>query len=182
MRLQFGWTMIKSYVILLALAISLAICACNNKSDKPAADSSVEVGSSAPDFTLKDITGKNTTLSSYKGKLVLLEFWATWCPPCKASIPDMVELHKKYQEKGFTVLGVSIDTDSDAAAKVAQFSSSNGITYPVLIADEAMPLTYNVMSVPTSFLISRDGIVISSYIGYFDDYSKKVSADIEKHL
>ena len=182
MRLQFEWSMRNAYIILLVLAISLTICACNNKSDKPAADSSVEVGSPAPDFTLKDITGKNTTLSSYKGKLVLLEFWATWCPPCKASIPDMVELHKKYRDKGFTVLGVSIDTDPDATAKVAQFSSSNGITYPVLIADEAMPLTYNVMSVPTSFLISRDGIVISSYIGYFDDYSRKVSADIEKHL
>ena len=182
MRLQFEWSMRNAYIILLVLAISLTICACNNKNDKPAADSSVEVGSSAPDFTLKDITGKNTTLSSYKGKLVLLEFWATWCPPCKASIPDMVELHKKYQDKGFTVLGVSIDADSDATAKVAQFSSSNGITYPVLIADEAMPLRYNVMSVPTSFLISRDGIIISSYIGYFDNYGQKVSADIEKHL
>ena len=94
----------------------------------------------------------------------------------------MVELQKKYQEKGFTVLGVSIDTDSDAAAKVAEFSSSHGITYPVLIADEAVPMTYNVMSIPTSFLISRNGTVISSYIGYFDDYSKKISAEIEKHL
>ena len=172
----------KSYFILLAVAISLVICSCGNKNDKSEAESSVKIGSTAPDFTLKDVVGKNTALSSYKGKLVLLEFWATWCPPCKASIPDMVELHKKYQEKGFTVLGVSIDSDSDAAAKVAQFSLTYGITYPVLIADEVVPVTYKVMSIPTSFLISRNGTVISSYVGYFDDYSKKVSAEIEKHL
>ena len=182
MRLQLRWSMRKSYFILLAVAISLVICSCGNKNDKSEAESSVKIGSTAPDFTLKDVVGKNTALSSYKGKLVLLEFWATWCPPCKASIPDMVELHKKYQEKGFTVLGVSIDSDSDAAAKVAQFSLTYGITYPVLIADEVVPVTYKVMSIPTSFLISRNGTVISSYVGYFDDYSKKVSAEIEKHL
>jgi len=182
MRLQFGWSMGKLYFILLTVAVSLLTCSCDKINDKPAAESSVKIGSTAPDFILKDVVGKNTALSSYKGKLVLLEFWATWCPPCKASIPDMVELHNKYQEKGFTVLGVSIDSDSDAAAKVAQFSLSYGITYPVLIANEAVPVTYKVMSIPTSFLISRDGIVISSYIGYFDDYGKKVSAEIEKHL
>jgi peroxiredoxin len=179
---QFGWSMGKSYFILFAVAVSLVICSCSKKNDKTVADSSVQIGSTAPDFMLTDVAGNNTTLSSYKGKIVLLEFWATWCPPCKASIPDMVELQKKYQDKGFTVLGVSIDTDSDAAAKVAEFSSSHGITYPVLIADEAVPMTYNVMSIPTSFLISRNGTVISSYIGYFDDYSKKISAEIEKHL
>jgi peroxiredoxin len=172
----------KSYFILLTVAVSLVTCSCGKKYDKTVADSSVQIGSTAPDFMLKDVAGNNTALSFYKGKIVLLEFWATWCPPCKASIPDMVELQKKYQERGFTVLGVSIDTDSDAAAKVAQFSSLHGITYPVLIADEAVPMTYNVMSIPTSFLISRNGTVISSYIGYFDDYSKKISAEIEKHL
>lgn len=182
MSLQFGHSMGKSCFIVLAVAVSLIICSCGKKNDKPGADSSVQIGSTAPDFVLKDVSGKDTTLSSYKGKVVLLEFWATWCPPCKASIPDLVELQKKYRDKGFTVLGVSIDTDSDAAEKVAQFASSHGITYPVLIADEAVPMTYNVMSIPTSFLVSRNGTVISSYKGYFDDYSKKVSADIEKHL
>jgi thiol-disulfide isomerase/thioredoxin len=116
------------------------------------------------------------------GKVVLLEFWATWCPPCKESIPELVELDKKYRERGFTVLGISLDTDSDAAAKVARFSSSHGITYPVLIADETVSMTYKVMSIPTSFLIGKDGTIIASYIGYFEDYGKKVSTDIEKHL
>ncbi len=182
MSRQFGCGMRKSFFLLLVAVIGLSICSCGKKSESPVADSSVTVGSMAPDFSLKDVEGNSRALSSFKGKIILLEFWATWCPPCKASIPDMMELQKKYQEKGFTVLGVSIDSDSDASAKVAQFLASYGITYPVLIADETVPMTYNVMSIPTSYLISRNGTVIASYRGYFDDYSKKISAEIEKHL
>jgi len=182
MVIQVRYSIKKPYLILLVVTLSLVVCACGKKDNKPAAESSVQIGSTAPDFVLKDVAGKDTTLSSYKGKVVLLEFWATWCPPCKAAIPEMVVLQKKYYEKGFTVLGVSLDTDSEVAAKVAQFSSSHGITYPVLIADEAVPMTYMVMSLPTSFLISKEGTIIATYIGYFDDYSMKVSSEIEKHL
>lgn len=166
----------------LIVALCLSAFSCSKKDDKSAVESSVQVGSAAPDFTLKDIAGKDNALSSFRGKVVLLEFWATWCPPCKASIPELLELQNKYHEKGFTVIGVSLDTGSDAAAHVAQFCSANGITYPVLIADDNVSAAYQVMSIPTGFLISRDGTVIASYIGYFDGYIKKVSSDIEKHL
>ena len=172
----------RTYILLLLITLGLALCSCSKKDNQPTGESTVEVGGAAPDFMLKDISGKDTTLSSYKGKVVLLEFWATWCPPCKESIPEMVELHKKYRDRGFTVLGISIDADSDVAAKVARFSSSYGITYPVLVAGETVSMTYRVTSIPTSFLIGKDGTIITSYIGYFEEYGKKVSTDIEKHL
>jgi len=172
----------KTYIILFLITLGFALCSCSKKDHQPIAESSVEVGSVAPDFVLKDTAGNDTALSSLRGKVVLLEFWATWCPPCKESIPELVELDKKYRERGFMVLGISLDTDSDAAAKVARFSSSHGITYPVLIADENVSMTYKVMSIPTSFLIGKDGTIIASYIGYFEDYGKKASTDIEKHL
>ncbi|NJD56472.1 MAG: TlpA family protein disulfide reductase [Nitrospirae bacterium] len=172
----------KALFTFLIVSLCLGISSCGKKDGKSAVESSVQIGSAAPDFALKDIEGKDTALSSFRGKVVLLEFWATWCPPCKASIPEMLELQKKYHERGFTVIGVSLDTDPDAAAKVARFSSDNRIVYPLLIADDSVPAAYQVMSIPTSFLISRDGTVIASYVGYFDGYSKKVSADIEKHL
>jgi cytochrome c biogenesis protein CcmG/thiol:disulfide interchange protein DsbE len=172
----------KISIILLLITFGLALYACGKKDNQPVAEFSAEVGSAAPDFVLKDIAGHDRTLSSFKGKVVLLEFWATWCPPCKEAIPEMVEFQRKYGEKGFTVLGISLDTDSDAAAKVARFSSSHGITYPVLIADEGISAAYNVMSIPTSFLVSKDGTIIASYPGYFEGYGEKVSIDIEKHL
>jgi peroxiredoxin len=143
---------------------------------------SAQVGGSAPDFTLKDVSGKDTPLSSFRGKVVLLEFWATWCPPCKAAVPELKELHGKYHDRGFAVVGVSVDADSGAAAKVAQFSSSYNINYPLLIANDKVTRAYSVMSIPVSFLISKDGTIVESYVGYADNFGQKVSARVEKLL
>ncbi len=143
---------------------------------------STENGAPAPDFTLKDISGAETRLSAFKGRVVLLEFWATWCPPCKASVPDLIGLQKKYEDRGFTVVGVSMDGDADAAAQVKEFSDKQGISYPLLIADETVIHQYNVMSIPTSFLINKDGKIVSSHNGYSDDFARRVSSEIEKLL
>jgi len=172
----------KSYLLVLLLASGLLLSACSKTDNKPSVEASAQIGQIAPDFTLKDVSGRDTPLSAYKGKVVLLEFWATWCPPCKASIPDLIALQKKYHDRGFTVLGVSMDTDSDVAAKVSRFSSSHGITYPVLIADDDVPKTYHVMSIPVSFLLARDGTIMESYVGYADSFNEKISAEIEKLL
>ena len=164
------------------IGLGLVAVACSKKDGKSPAGSYAELNAAAPDFTLKDISGRNISLFDYKGKVVLLEFWATWCTPCKASVPALVALNRKYEQKGFIVLGVSIDTDSDASEKLRQFSASHNITYPVLLANEVTPKLYNVISIPTSFLIGKDGKIVDIYRGYSEAFTKKVSAQIEQLL
>src|SRR5574337_170942 len=90
--------------------------------------------STAPDFTLQDMVGKSVKLSDYKGKVVLLEFWATWCPPCRASVPGLEKLHEAYKDKGLAVLAVSMDEGGWDVVKT--FMTEQGITYSVLKVNE----------------------------------------------
>lgn len=170
------------HIFSLLIALCLVAAACSNKDSKSSGESSADLNSAAPDFTLVDISGRNVSLSDYKGKVVLLEFWATWCPPCKASVPAMTALYNKYEQKGFVVVGLSMDTDSDAMEKVRQFAALHSIAYPVLLANETTPKQYNVMSIPTSFLVGKDGKIVDIFRGYSEDFDKNVSARIEKLL
>ena len=172
----------KSYLLLLFFALGLIVVGCSKTDSKSPAESSAEINTAAPDFTLRDLSGRYISLSDYKGRVVLLEFWATWCPPCKASVPALIELHKKYEQQGFIVVGVSMDTDSDSPEKVRQFSASNNINYPVLVGNERTPKLYNVISIPTSFLIGKDGNIVDIYKGYSKAFDNNVSAQIEKLL
>ncbi len=176
------------YFLLISFTLALVVAACGKTDTTSSTDtrsslvSSGEINATAPDFTLKDLSGRNSSLSDYRGKVVLIEFWATWCPPCKASVPSLVGLQKKYGQKDFIVLGLSIDTDSDASEKVRQFSAAYNINYPVLLANETIQKNYNVISIPTSFLLGKDGKIIDIYRGYSDEFDTKVSAQIEKLL
>ncbi|HET9088465.1 MAG TPA: TlpA disulfide reductase family protein [Acidobacteriaceae bacterium] len=113
-------------------------------------------GKPAPEFTLKTPDGKTVSLADYKGKAVLLNFWATWCGPCKLEMPWLIELQKKYAAQGFTVLGVS--EDDGPAKQVADFASKMGIDYPIVISDDKLNKAYGgVDYLPTSYYIGRDG-------------------------
>jgi len=122
-------------------------------------------GRSAPDFSLRDVsTGKEVRLSDYRGKAVLLNFWATWCPPCKAEIPWFVDLQKQYASDGLVILGVAMDDAGQQ--KIAQFSQDMGINYPVLLGtDQVADLYGGVEDLPTTFYIGRDGKIIDRLFG-----------------
>ena len=116
-------------------------------------------------FTLKDVNGKDVNLNAYRGKVILLDFWATWCAPCKVEIPGFVALYKRYQPQGFIVLGVSID---DPVSKLTPFVARFKMNYPVLIGlgrgdlqDAFGPL----VAFPTSFVIGRDGKICRQLTG-----------------
>lgn len=116
------------------------------------------------DFKFKDLEGKEVALSSYKGKVVLLNFWATWCGPCKAEIPGFVELQAKYKDK-LTVIGLSVD---DPADKARAFATEYKINYPILLGDgnEAVQDAYGpIWGIPASFIISKDGKVCRKHLG-----------------
>ena len=136
----------------------------------------------APDFVLKDIGGKNVQLSQYRGKMVVVEFWATWCPPCKATIPGLIAVQEKYAGKGLVVFGVSIDEGDDVRSKLSAFSKKYKINYPVLLGSEEVSRAYGVMSIPATFLVGKDQKIISAYKGYVDDLENIISQQIDKNL
>jgi peroxiredoxin len=116
-------------------------------------------------FSLKDLSGSTVNLASFKGKVILLDFWATWCAPCKIEIPGFIELHDKYKSKGLVVLGVSVD---DTVEQLKPFVAQNKMTYPVLIGlgQDAMQEAYGPMwGLPTTFVIGRDGKICKKHMG-----------------
>jgi peroxiredoxin len=121
------------------------------------------VSAGAPDFTLQDMSGKKVSLSGLKGSVVLLEFWTTWCPPCRTSIPALEHLHKTYGGKGLTILAISMD--EGGWDDVRAFMAEHKITYPVLQGTEDVSLQYQVRMIPAMFLVDKQGIVRKEYIG-----------------
>lgn len=141
-----------------------------------------QTANTAPDFVLKDIEGNNVQLSHYRGKMVVVEFWATWCPPCKATIPGLIAVQEKYAGKGLVVLGVSIDEGDDIRSKLSAFSKEHKINYPVLFGSEEVSRAYGVMSIPATFLVGKDQKIISAYKGYVDGLENIISQQIDKNL
>ena len=141
-------------------------------------DASLDVaGKPAPDFTLESLEGKNIHLSGYKGQAVLLNFWATWCGPCKIEMPWFVELQKEYGPQGLQIVGVAMD---DASKEdIAKFAKDLGVNYPILLGKESVGEAYGgVQFLPTTFFIDRDSKVLEREFGLksrsiFEDNIKK---------
>jgi cytochrome c biogenesis protein CcmG/thiol:disulfide interchange protein DsbE len=128
----------------------------------------------APDFTLPDADEKPITLSAYRGKVVLLDFWATWCHGCKTEIPWYIEFSKQYQNQCLAVIGVSMD---DEGMKVVKpFLAARKINYPVVIGNDALGKQFNLESMPLTLLIDRDGRIAVSHAGIVD------KEDFESHI
>src|SRR6266567_3959003 len=118
----------------------------------------------APDFTLESLDGKNVRLSDLRGKAVLLNFWATWCGPCKIETPWLVELQNKYGAEGLQVIGIAMD--DSGKEDIAKFAQDMGVNYPVLLGKEAVGDAYGgVPALPESFFIGRDGKIVDKIIG-----------------
>jgi peroxiredoxin len=138
-------------------------------------------GHNAPDFTLTDLQGNTVKLSDLRGKAVVLNFWATWCPPCKEEIPWFVELQKRYGSQGLQIVGVSMD-DGDLK-DVEKFAAENSINYPVLLGKEAVAAQYGgIEYLPTTFYIDRDGVVMDRVFGQpgRDEIEKNIKLAIAK--
>ena len=129
----------------------------------------------APDFTLAQIDGKPLTLSSYRGKVVLLDFWATWCVPCREEIPHFIELQKKYADRGLQIIGVSMD---DSVDPVRPFYQEFHMNYPVVVGSAKLGESYGgVLGLPIAFVLDREGRIQAKHIGATkpDVFDKDVS-------
>lgn len=120
---------------------------------------------SAPAWELKDVEGKTVKSTDFAGKVVVLDFWATWCGPCRMEIPSFVELQNQYAREGLVVVGVSLD--DDASAVVKPFMTKMRINYPVVMGDERMTDVFGgIEGIPTTFIIDRSGRIVTKHVGF----------------
>ena len=151
----------KRYIlVLLPLIIVLFVCAEAEKTSIFGNNSS-----QAPDFTVKDLKGREISLSNYSGKVVFLNFWATWCRPCKAEIPDFIEAYKQYKDKGMEIIGISVDRISPKS--VLKFAEQYKINYPVVMSTNKIQKDYEPGPyIPTTIIIDQEGKIRHRHIGY----------------
>ena len=147
----------KRIVLLLAMGVIYAMGCSTNKHEPK--------GEKAFDFNLKDLEGNSYRLSDFKGKVVILDFWDTWCPPCKAEIPHFIELYNDYKDNGFVMIGAAIGNKGEDA--VRQFIRDKNVSYLNLMATmEAIQGFGGVTGIPTTFVIDKEGYIYKKYIGF----------------
>lgn len=161
-----------STMILTILMVSCTTDKANSSDKKPVeqktsrstATSQSDQYVAAPDFALEDLDGDVVRLSDHKGKVVFLNFWATWCPPCRAEIPYFIDLVEKYGDDGFEVVGIALDPRD--FSKVQTFVDQQGINYTILYDTKNVQGMYGgIQSIPTTFVINRDGKVVEQIVG-----------------
>lgn len=123
-----------------------------------------QVNYPAPELTLTDVGGDSTSLANYRGQVVLVNLWATWCPPCKEEMPALESFYRKYQSKGFVIVAIN---DGDPTADVVQFVEEYGLTFPVWLDPTyiATEQAFKTLSLPSSFVINREGTIVLSWVG-----------------
>ena len=145
--------------LLLVILLAVIIAGCSKD------DSGQGLSGGAPDFTLPAVDGSMVSMSDYRGKVILVDFWATWCPPCQEMIPVLSKLHKKYSDKGLVILGVSLDRDGLEA--LGTYVHENMIPYKVVMGDTRIGNAFGgVSSIPTLYIVDRDGRLVRKLTGY----------------
>jgi peroxiredoxin len=171
------------FLLAACIGVSILWSGCNSSKPVRAASSSHsdKERKAAPEFELKDADGKTVRLSDYKGKVVLLDFWATWCGPCKIEIPWFIEFERQYKDKGFAVIGVSMDEEGWTVVK--PFVTELAINYRVLQGNDSTADLYGgVSALPTTFLIDREGRVAWKHEGLAgkDDFEDRIKNIMER--
>ncbi|GAM08744.1 thiol-disulfide oxidoreductase ResA [Geobacter sp. OR-1] len=138
-------------------------------------------GEAAPPFRVTSVSGQQITLNNYRGKVLLMDFFATWCSPCRESVGHLVLLNRKYGKQGLQILGLSLD-DDDSVSVVREFINSNKVNYPVAIVGESFKADYALRSVPTLYVISKKGLVAEKFSGYNDEVEKRLDQILQKLL
>lgn len=168
-------------LIVIAMVISIMLVFGIQRAHRvPVTTTAVKLqGQPAPDFSLVALDGKTLKLSDFRGKAVLLNFWATWCEPCKLEMPWFVDLQKKYASQGLQVLGVAMDDASPS--DIASFAQKLGVNYPVVIGKEEVGAQYGGIDyLPSTFYISRDGKILDHVFGLAS--KSEIEANIQKAL
>jgi len=170
------------FVLILA---GLALAGCNQHPASPpppiqAAIAAGEIGSHLPEFSLKDLQGREISSADLRGKIVLIDFWATWCQPCKKEMPGYQKLLDHYSARGFAVIGFKFDTMMDTEDPV-QFAKKIGVRYPLAVAPEELKKKFGgIEGLPTTMLYDRKGILRKKVIGF--EYTAVLEAELKPLL
>jgi thiol-disulfide isomerase/thioredoxin len=152
-RAKRKWISFSLTVLLLTFMVSFNCFAEKNPTARP-----------AKDFSLKDLQSKKVNLSDFRGKVVLLNFFATWCSPCRMEIPELVKIHQKYKNKDFVILGINLDADA-VPFMIKTFAKDMKITYPVLMGTPEVAEAYQISGVPITVLINKEGKIHKQFDG-----------------
>ncbi len=177
-KARINFLLIAGFVLMTAIGTN----AHAESANKPVSPMEIEKlnKSSAPEFSLKNLNGKSIALSSFKGKIVLLNFWASWCPPCLAEMPSFKKVYGEMKSRGLEVIAVSADKSVN---ETREFTDKKGFDFAILMDENrAVTKQYKVFSLPTTFLIDRKGIIIEKFFGEYDWSSPEMKKKIEKLL
>lgn len=147
----------KQSIAILCLIVCIFCVVCTNKNSKPTG--------TANDFTLKSLDGDEYTLSNLKNQVIIVDFWATWCPPCRKEIPHLIEIYNKYKDNGLIILGISTEEKGTLEA----FRREYNINYPILLGTNEVFQKFGVSSIPHTLFIDKKGKVRKVQIGYADE-------------
>jgi len=139
-------------------------------------------GNPAPPFSLADVTGRTITLADFSEKIVVLDFWATWCGPCKNAMGELEALHRKYGEKRVVILGISVNKEADAAERVRAYAKNRGLTYLLAVDNGSAYKAYGVTRVPATYILDRNHIIRETYPGFRPGIGNEIGLTIEKLL
>src|SRR5579863_3025355 len=175
-------------LVFLAVVVAAGFSGCKSRTESVSASaklkSSAKAGPDEPDVTFKDLEGKDVPLASLKGKVVVVNFWATWCDPCRVEIPWMIGFQQKYADKGFTMLGVAMDDEGKSVVQPfvekTQFDVDGqqlAMNYPIVLGNDDIADKFGgMLGLPTTLVISRDGKIVKRYIGLANE------ADLDKQI
>lgn len=153
------------YSLVISLSMFWILYSAEISSDSSEISSAPQVGFIAPDFTLSTQTGESYTLSQLKGQAVLINLWATWCPPCRAEMPAIQKVYDEYKNEGLVVLAINMTTQ-DNPLEIQPFMLENNLNFPVLLDEEGyVSRAYHLLSLPSSYFINRDGVISEILIG-----------------
>ena len=160
------------YVLALVIGISTLVPARLQALPNP--------GQEAPNFKVVTTSGQPVSLRNYRGYVLVMDFFATWCPPCRASIPHLIAMNRKYGKQGLQILGQSLDEDGEGVVK--SFIDERHINYPVALAPEQVATDYGIASVPVMFVIDKKGKVAEVYRGFTDEIGRSMENLVKKLL
>lgn len=180
----------KKVLIILSIFVILLISGCGSKADEDIEpttyDESSEVeqddSSKMPDFKLKNLKGETVSSDQFKGQVLIIDFWATWCGPCVEAIPSLVKMRSELHQKGMEVIGISLD-DPRSIKKVKAFTRKYEVDYPILIGNEEVSSKFGgVSNIPTMFIIDKEGNIVDRIVGYREGQEIQIKEKVEELL